>query len=77
MSFDPQPGDVYEEPSGLIVMVLKKYKKLGTKYASCCEPLQWWTCVVICDYPYETVPAGYICEYPLMHEHAEFVKLAP
>lgn len=29
MSFDPQPGDVYEEPSGLIVMVLR-HQPVGT-----------------------------------------------
>jgi hypothetical protein len=68
----PQPGDVYEEPSGLVVVVLEEYR---VSYET---ELGWWTCAVICDLSNGSrVPAGYVCEYPLEHAPGGFVKIAP
>jgi len=72
MSFDPQPGDVYEDPSGLIVMVLRRHP-------AC---LRWWECVVICDLARASrfqgpMSAGSLDTYSLNGDYYSFVKLAP
>ena len=69
MSSGPQPGDVYEEPSGLIVLVLRLSDATN-------RPIKWWECVVLCDYPRGTVPAGYQCDYPLEHVNADWVRIS-
>lgn len=74
MSSSPQPGDVYEEPSGLIVLVLEKHHMTTGRGP---EVTEWWSCVVLYDFPHETVPAGYRCEYPLLYTPSNFVRLAP